>query len=135
MYNSYRKRNYNISKGKARAYAEQMEDLSSQFDGLQKQGWSISAMMDSCYKDYGEFELRLSNHSAAYQHDLDRGYLIVNIKKSKLEFVDFINNGLYEVLPKIKKLNLNKYRFINVVNNKINCYVKGFKTKKEIFEY
>jgi len=51
------------------------------------------------------------------------------------EFIQewFTNNGLYDVLPKIKKLNLSKYRFINVVNNKINCYVKGLKTKKDVY--
>ena len=90
MYNSYRRRSYNISRSKARSYAEEMESLESSFAELSKAGWSISNHLDSCYKDYGKFELRLSNHSAAYQHDLNDGYLIVNIKKSKLDFVDFI---------------------------------------------
>ena len=28
---------------------------------------------------------------------------------------------------------LDKYRFINVTNGNINCYIKGFKTKKEVY--
>lgn len=134
MYNSYRRRSYSISKSKARDYANEMVNLKNSFNDLAKTGWSISSHLDSCYKDYGKFELRLSNHSASYAHNVNDGYLIVNIKKSKLEFVSFINNDLDDVLPKIKKLNLNKYRFVNIVNSNINCYVKGFKTKKDVFQ-
>ena len=39
-------------------------------------------MKDSCYRDYGAFEIRISNHSAEYNHDIQNGYLIVNIKGS-----------------------------------------------------
>ena len=67
-------------------------------------------------------------------HDLENGRLIVNIKASKLDFVPFIESGkVAEIVEKINKLDLTKYRFINVINGNLNCYIKGFKTKKEVY--
>lgn len=134
-YNKYRRRSYSISKSKARSYAEDMENLQDSFLGLQKDGWTISNHLDSCYKLYDNFEIRISNHSANNQyHDLNGENLIVNIKKSKLEFVSFIENNLTHILEKLGELDLTKYRFINIVNSRITCYLKDFKTKKDIIE-
>lgn len=132
-YNSYRKRSFNQTDNQRRAYAQQMEELQEAFDNMQD--WSISSTLDSAYKSYKNFELRLSNHSADNQyHDLENGRLIVNIKASKLDFVPFIESGkVAEIVEKINKLDLTKYRFINVVNGNLNCYIKGFKTKKEVY--
>lgn len=134
MFNRYRNRSYAISKTRARAYAKEMENLKNSFLELQKDGWNISSHLDSCYKRFDGFELRLSNHSANNQyHDLENGELIINIKKSKLDFASFIKNDLAALLKKINELDLEKYRFINVVDSNINCYVKGYKTKKDVF--
>ncbi|HEP2720940.1 TPA: hypothetical protein VCH55_000838 [Streptococcus pyogenes] len=132
-YNSYRKRAFNQTDNKRRAYAQQMEELQEAFDNMQD--WSISSTLDSAYKSYKKFELRLSNHSADNQyHDLENGRLIVNIKASKLDFVQLIESGkVDEIAEKINKLDLTKYRFINVANGNLNCYIKGFKTKKEVY--
>ena len=42
-------------------------------------------------------------------------------------------NKVAEIVEKINKLDLTKYRFINVINGNLNCYIKGFKTKKEVY--
>lgn len=89
-------------------------------------------MKDSCYRDYGKFEIRISNHSAEYKHDIMDGYLIVNIKGSKLDFPKIIDNIVPKVLNRLKRIKLNNYRFINVINNRINLFYKGFKTKKDL---
>lgn len=132
-YNSYRKRSFNQTDNQRRAYAQQMEELQEAFENMQD--WSISSALDSAYKSYEKFELRLSNHSANNQyHNLENGHLIVNIKASKLDFVKLIKSGkVDEFVEKINKLDLPRYRFINVVNGNLNCYIKGFKTKKEVY--
>ena len=132
-YNSYRKRSFNQTDNQRRAYAQQMEELQGAFDNMQD--WSISSALDSAYKSYEKFELRLSNHSANNQyHNLENGRLIVNIKASKLDFVKLIKSGkVDEFVENINKLDLPRYRFINVVNGNLNCYIKGFKTKKEVY--
>lgn len=132
-YNSYRKRSFNQTDNQRRAYAQQMEELQEAFDNMQD--WSISSALDSAYKSYEKFELRLSNHSANNQyHNLENGRLIVNIKASKLDFVKLIKSGkVDEFVENINKLDLPRYRFINVVNGNLNCYIKGFKTKKEVY--
>lgn len=133
-YNSYRHRHYNISKTKARNYAQEMEDLEQQFDQLAD--WSLSSMKDSAYKYFGDFEIRLSNHSANNQyHDLENGTLLINVKLSKLHFIEFIENELDSLLKKLNDIELTKYRFINVVDTHINCFYKEFKTKKDVFTY
>ena len=133
-YNRYRHRHYNISKTKARNYAQEMEDLEQQFDQLAD--WSLSSMKDSAYKYFGDFEIRLSNHSANNQyHDLENGTLLINVKLSKLHFIEFIENELDSLLKKLNDIELTKYRFINVVDTHINCFYKEFKTKKDVFTY
>lgn len=132
-YNSYRQRSYTQLDTKRREYARQMEELQQTFDKLED--WSISSKLDSAYRYYDRFEVRLSNHSADNQyHDLENGRLIVNIKASKLEFVQLIEGGkVDEIVERVNALELDKYRFINVTNGNINCYIKGFKTKKEVY--
>lgn len=129
-YNRYRHRHYNISKMKARNYAQQMDNLESTFDKEYPE-WQLSTMKDSCYRDYGSFEVRISNHSAEHKHDIQNGYLIVNIKGSKLDFPKIIDNIVPRVLKDLRRVNLKNYRFINVINNRIDLYYKGFKTKKD----
>ncbi|MDU0882073.1 MAG: anti-CRISPR protein AcrIIA5, partial [Streptococcus salivarius] len=116
-----------------REYAQAMEELENAFENLD--GWHLSNMMDSAYKNFDNYQVRLSNHSADNKyHDLENGYLIVNVKASKLHFVDIIENKLDKILEKVDKLELDKYRFINATNleHDIKCYLKGYKTKKEV---
>lgn len=135
-YNSYRKRSFNRSAKQCREYAETMNELEEAFDNLD--GWYLSSMKDSAYQNYDKYQIRLSNHSADNKyHNLENGFLIVNIKSSKLNFINIIENHLNKIIEKIEKLELSKYRFINVTNPdsdfKITAYYKGFKTKNEVF--
>lgn len=68
--------------------------------------------------------------------DLENGKLLVNVKASKLNFVDIIENHLQKIIEKIEKLDLEQYRFINATNleNNIKCYYKGYKSKKDVIE-
>lgn len=132
-YNAYRKRSFNRSDKQRREYAQVMEELENAFDNLE--GWHLSNMKDSAYKNFDNYQVRLSNHSADNRyHDLENGYLIVNVKASKLHFVNIIENKLDKILEKVDKLDLDKYRFINATNleHDIKCYLKGYKTKKEV---
>lgn len=132
-YNSYRKRSFNRSDKQRREYAQQIDNLEKLFDSLD--GWYLSSMKDSAYKNYDNYQVRLSNHSADNKyHDLENGYLIVNIKSSKLNFINIIENHLDTILEKIDNLDPNKYRFINATNldKDIKCYLKGYKTKKDV---
>lgn len=132
-YNSYRKRSFNRSDKQRQEYALEMKELEQKFESLD--GWNLSSMKDSAYKNFEHYEVRLSNHSADNQyHDLENGHLIVNIKASKLNFVNIIENKLDVILEKIDKLDINKYRFINATNldKDIKCYLKGYKTKKDV---
>ena len=132
-YNAYRKRSFNRSDKQRREYAQVMEELENAFDNLD--GWHLSNMKDSAYKNFDNYQVRLSNHSADNRyHDLENGYLIVNVKASKLHFVDIIENKLDKILEKVDKLDLDKCRFINATNleHDIKCYLKGYKTKKEV---
>lgn len=133
-YNSYRKRSYTYSKTKRREYAEQMEELENNFDELK--GWELSSMKDSAYKQTANYTIRLSNHSADNSyHDIYNGdILLLNIKASKLDFINVINNKLSDVTKIVDTLDLNNYRFINVLNGRIDCYLKGYKTKKDVFK-
>lgn len=132
-YNSYRKRSFNRSDKQRREYAQQMNDLEKSFESLDD--WYLSIMKDSAYKNYDNYQVRLSNHSADNKyHNLENGYLIVNIKSSKLNFINIIENHLDSILEKIDKLDLKQYRFINATNldKDIKCYLKGYKTKKDV---
>lgn len=132
-YNAYRKRSFNRTDNQRREYAKAMDQLEKDFENLD--GWELSSMKDSAYKDFGKYIVRLSNHSADNQyHDLENGKLIVNVKSSKLNFVSIIENKLDAILEKIDTIELEKYRFINATNmdHEIKCYLKGYKTKKDI---
>ena len=129
-YNTYRKRNFTSTDNQRREYAEKMDELSEEFSKLE--GLSLSSTKDSAYKHFDKYQVRLSNHSADNQyHDLENGYLLINIKASKLDFVKIIKTQLNEILEKINELDIEKYRFINVTKSNINCYYKGYKTKKD----
>lgn len=131
-YNRYRKRTYNISKTMQREYAAEMQSM---WDWFLASDWTLSIRQDSAYKDFDRYTVRLSNHSADNQyHDLHSGRLLINIKASKLEFQNIIETKIENILEKVNELELDKYRFINIVNGKMNCFIKGFKTKKEVFE-
>lgn len=132
-YNAYRKRSFNRSDKQRREYAQAMDELEQAFEELD--GWLLSSMKDSAYKDFGKYEIRLSNHSADNQyHDLENGHLIVNVKASKLNFIDIIQNHLDKIIEKVESLDLEKYRFINAtsLDYEMKCYYRGFKTKKDI---
>ena len=132
-YNSYRKRTYNLTDNQRRNYANEMKNLE---EYLQDSEWSYSPSLDSCYKNFENFELRLSNHSAdnQYHNIIDSKYLLVNVKCSKLDFKKYIEKRVSKILHLLSTLDLSKYRFVNIVGNNVNCYVKGYKTKKEKFE-
>ena len=102
-YNAYRKRSFSRSDKQRREYAQAMDELEQAFDELD--GWHLSSMMDSAYKNFDNYQVRLSNHSADNKyHDLENGYLIVNVKASKLNFVDIIENKLDKILEKLINL-------------------------------
>lgn len=135
-YNAYRKRSFNMSDSKRKEYAQAMDELEQAFDELD--GWILSSKMDSAYKNFDNYEVRLSNHSADNQyHDLENGRLIVNVRASKLNFLSVIQSQLDEILAKVDKLPLSDYRFINVnlANKTISCFYKGYKTKKEVIDF
>lgn len=135
-YNSYRKRSFNRSDKQRREYAQAMDELEQAFDELD--GWLLSSKMNSAYKNFDNYEVRLSNHSADNQyHDLENGRLIVNVRVSKLNFLSVIEDQLDGILAKVDKLSLSDYRFINVnlANKTISCFYKGYKTKKDIIDF
>ena len=135
-YNAYRKRSFNMSDSKRKEYAQAMDELEQAFDELD--GWILSSKMDSAYKNFDNYEVRLSNHSADNQyHDLENGRLIVNVRASKLNFLSVIQSQLDEILAKVDKLPLSYYRFINVnlANKSISCFYKGYKTKKDVIDF
>ena len=130
-YNAYRKRSFTAADNQRREYAKKMDELAEQFSNLD--GWSLSSMKDSAYKHYENYIVRLSNHTADNKyHDIENGYLIINIKASKLDFIHVINNKLDEILEKINQLDLEKYRFINVTSSNINCYYGGCRAREDI---
>ena len=135
-YNSYRKRSFNRSDKQRREYAQAMDELEQAFDEVD--GCLLSSKMDSAYKNFDNYEVRLSNHSADNQyHDLENGRLIVNVRVSKLNFLSVIEDQLDGILAKVDKLSLSDYRFINVnlANKTISCFYKGYKTKKDIIDF
>lgn len=135
-YNAYRKRSFNMSDSKRKEYAQAMDELEQAFDELD--GWILSSKMDSAYKNFDNYEVRLSNHSVDNQyHDLENGRLIVNVRASKLNFLSVIQSQLDEILAKVDKLPLSDYRFINVnlANKSISCFYKGYKTKKDVIDF
>lgn len=138
-YNGYRKRTYNLTDRQRRLYAQDMQDLENY---LQSTEFSYSSSLDSIYKNYPDFELRLSNHSADNKyHSADNKYhdiytsstLLVNVRCSKLAYREYIEKKVPVILNLLKTLDLTKYRYINIINDQVNCYLKSYKTKKEKF--
>lgn len=131
-YNAYRKRSYNLTERQRRLYAQDMQELEAY---LQSTDFSYSSSLDSIYKNYPNFELRLSNHSADNKyHDIyTSSTLLVNVRCSKLAYREYIEKKVPVILNLLKTLDLTKYRYINIVNEQVNCYLRGFKTKKEKF--
>ncbi|KRL74565.1 hypothetical protein FC54_GL001400 [Ligilactobacillus saerimneri DSM 16049] len=133
-WNAYRHRHYNLSKTKAKDYAEAMEELEKTFE-TDYPDWELSGRMDSCYMWLNDdIQIRISNHSADNQyHDLEGElYLLVNIKGSKLKFTEIIDKKVPKVKKALDNMDIDKYRFINVVGNNINAFYKGYKTKKDV---
>lgn len=91
--------------------------------------WCLSIRKNSCWCDYGEFLITISNRSANYRFQ-QSDYLEVYINGSKLDFPKIIDNIVPKVLKRLQNVDLTKYRFINVINDRIDLYYKGFKTKK-----
>jgi len=131
-YNKYRKRLYNLTDRQRRLYAQDMQDLENY---LQSTDYSYSSSLDSIYKNFPNFELRLSNHSADNQyHDIyTSSTLLVNVRCSKLAYREYIEKKVPAILNLLKTLDLSKYRYINIINEQVNCYLKDYKTKKEKF--
>ncbi len=130
-YNKYRKRSYNLSDNERRRYAQEMQDLEAY---LQTTEFQYSSTLDSVYKNYDNYTIRLSNHSANNQyHDLYNDKLLVNIKCSKLNYKKEIEIRLPLIIKKLETLDLEEFRFINIVSNNINCYYKDYKTKKIVY--
>ena len=126
-YNSYRKRSYNLSDNERRRYAQEMQDLEAY---LKTTEFQYSSTLDSIYKNYDNYTIRLSNHSADNQyHDK----LLVNVKCSKLNYKKEIEIRLPLIIKKLETLDLEEFRFINIVSNNINCYYKNYKTKKIVY--
>lgn len=135
-WNSYHKRYYTISDSKARKYAQAMEELETTFQN-DYPDWDLSDRKDSCYHWVSDdIQLRISNHSANNQyHNLDGDYfLLVNIKGSKLDFPKIIEERVPHVIEFLQMLDVGKYRFINIIGDKVNAFYKGYKTKKDVFE-
>lgn len=130
-YNTYRKRSYNLSDNERRRYAQEMQDLEAY---LQTTEFQYSSTLDSIYKNYDNYTIRLSNHSADNQyHDLHNDKLLVNVKCSKLNYKKEIEIRLPLIINKLETLDLEEFRFINIVSNNINCYYKNYKTKKIVY--
>ena len=69
-------------------------------------------------------------------HDLNNSErLLVNVKCSKLDFISIIENKIESIVQFIETLEIEKYRFINIIDNKANCYLRNYKTKKDVFEF
>lgn len=131
-YNAYRKRSYNLTERQRKLYAQDMQDLENY---LQSTDYSYSSSLDSIYKNYPDFELRLSNHSAdnQYHNIYTSSTLLVNVRCSKLAYREYIEKKVPVILNLLSTLDLTKYRYINIINDQVNCYLKDFKTKKEKF--
>lgn len=91
--------------------------------------WQLSIRKNSCWHSYESFLVEISNRSANYRCRQDYG-LVVYINGSKLDFPNIIDNVVPKILKRLQDVDLTKYRFINVINNRIDLYYNGFKTKK-----
>lgn len=133
-WNSYRKRHYNISDSKRRSYANQMQEIEEYF--IENDDWDISSRLDSAYRSYNDYTVRLSNHSADNQyHDIHNGRLLINVKSSKLDFIRRIENEVDKIVEYVDTLELEKYRYIHVNGSFLKAYLKGYKTNFEEFKW
>lgn len=135
-YNSYRKRHYNLSSNQKKKYAQEMNELETY---LEQSLYSYSAHLDSVYKELEDCTIRLSNHKPTNNyHDLSDNTTrpIVDIRKSKKDFIDFLENEMENLITILSYLDLTYYRYIKVkpASKTLVCYLKGYKTKKvELF--
>lgn len=91
--------------------------------------WQLSIRKNSCWHSYESFLVEISNSSANYRFQ-QSDYLEVYINSSKLDFPKIIDNVVPKVLKRLQDIDLTEYRFINVINGRIDLYYKNFKTKK-----
>lgn len=135
-YNAYRKRHYNLSYNQKKQYALEMQELENY---LANSDYSYSTHLDSVYKELDDCTIRLSNHKPTSEyHDLsdNTSRPIVDIRKSKKDFISFLENEMENLITIISYLDLTYYRYIKVKPERktLVCYFKGYKTKKvELF--
>lgn len=135
-YNAYRKRHYNLSANQKKQYALEMQELENY---LANSDYSYSTHLDSVYKELDDCTIRLSNHKPSSEyHDLsdNTSRPIVDIRKSKKDFISFLENEMENLITIISYLDLTYYRYIKVKpeSKTLVCYFKGYKTKKvELF--
>lgn len=135
-YNAYRKRHYNLSSNQKKQYALEMQELENY---LSNSDYSYSTHLDSVYKELDDCTIRLSNHKpTSNYHDLsdNTSRPIVDIRKSKKDFISFLENEMENLIAIISYLDLTYYRYIKVKpeSKTLVCYFKGYKTKKvELF--
>jgi hypothetical protein len=135
-YNAYRKIHYNLSSNQKKKYAMEMQELENY---LANSDYSYSTHLDSVYKELDDCTIRLSNHKPTSDyHDLsdNNSRPIVDIRKSKKDFISFLENEMENLITIISYLDLTYYRYIKVKpeSKTLVCYLKGYKTKKvELF--
>lgn len=135
-YNAYRKRHYNLSSNQKKQYALEMQELENY---LANSDYSYSTHLDSVYKELDDCTIRLSNHKPTSDYnDLsdNTSRPIVDIRKSKKDFISFLENEMENLITIISYLDLTYYRYIKVKpeSKTLVCYFKGYKTKKvELF--
>ena len=135
-YNVYRKRHYNLSSNQKKKYAIEMKELENY---LADSEYSYSTHLDSVYKELDDCIIRLSNHNPnSNYHNLgdNTSRPIVDIRKSKKDFISFLENEMENLITIISYLDLTYYRYIKVKpeSKTLVCYFKGYKTKKvELF--
>lgn len=135
-YNAYRKRYYNLSSNQKKKYAMEMQELENY---LSNSDYSYSTHLDSVYKELDDCTIRLSNHKPTSDyHDLsdNTSRPIVDIRKSKKDLINFLENEMENLITIISYLDLTYYRYIKVKpeSKTLICYFKGYKTKKvELF--
>jgi hypothetical protein len=135
-YNAYRKRHYNLSSNQKKKYAQDMDELETY---LEQSPYTYSSHLDSVYKELENCTIRLSNHKPTSDyHDLSDTVTrpVVDIRKSKKDFITFLENEMEHLITILSYLDLTYYRYIQVkpASKTLVCYLKGYKTKKiELF--
>lgn len=127
---------YNLSSNQKKQYALEMQELENY---LANSDYSYSTHLDSVYKELDDCTIRLSNHKPSSEyHDLsdNTSRPIVDIRKSKKDFISFLENEMENLITIISYLDLTYYSYIKVKpeSKTLVCYFKGYKTKKvELF--